>query len=138
MDMELKKNYLQTIFQFKSLINGSLSGKNWKVSFNEFLVMQGIEQGKSMTEIREELFVTKAAISQNLASLEKKGYITRETDLENRRQIIVNLTQVGLGVLRETGDTFDSGFLNFVEKMGVDDLTQMLEKMNRMIELLGE
>ena len=138
MDIELKKNYLQTIFQFKSLINGSLSGKNWKVSFNEFLVMQGIEQGKTMTEIREELFVTKAAISQNLSSLEKKGYLTREINLENRRQIIVNLTHEGFAVLMETNDTFDGGFKDFVEKMGAENLEQMLKQMNRMIELLGE
>lgn len=136
MNEELKANYLQTIFQFKNLLNGKLTDKSWTLSLNELLILESIQQGANLTEIREKLAVTKAAISQSLSSLEKKGYILRETDTANRRQVIVRLTSEGLSALTETAVKFDENFQAFVGEFGADRLAQLLELMERMMELL--
>ena len=47
------------------------------------------------SSIAEALNSTRPNIATNLKSLEQKGYITRKTNLDNRRQIYVNLTEKG-------------------------------------------
>src|SRR5699024_12291720 len=45
-----------------------------------------------LTSVREYLAVTKASVSQMLASLEKRGLLVRQIDPTNRRNLIVTLT----------------------------------------------
>lgn len=138
MTTELKTEFLQTIFQFKNLINGSLgSPKDWQITLTEFLVLQKISDGKNLATIREDLRITKAAISQTLSALEKKNFLTRETNPQNRRQLIVKLTVLGNDVLAQTSKTFNQGFDIFVGEMNEQNLQQMLDQMQRMIEVLG-
>ncbi|MCL2858551.1 MAG: transcriptional regulator, partial [Streptococcaceae bacterium] len=127
------------MLQFKNLLNGRLgSGEDRKINLTEFLILQGVVDKKTLTEIRQEINVTKAAISQNLTSLRKKEYITQEKDESNRRQLIITLTKQGQVVLQETNEFFDQGFAQFLQQMGQKELLEMLKQMERMIDILGK
>lgn len=60
-----------------------------------FLIAIGPGEGKTMSEIAQELDVTQGAVSQTAARLEKKGYIQRQKCPSNRRLTIAKLTEKG-------------------------------------------
>lgn len=53
------------------------------------------EKTKTVTEIAEELTLTPSAVSQLIGKLEKAGYVKREVNLYNRREILVSLDEKG-------------------------------------------
>lgn len=56
----------------------------------------GPGEGKTMSQIAQELSVTHGAVSQIASRLEKKGYLLRQKTLSNRRQTIAKLTPLGV------------------------------------------
>lgn len=60
-----------------------------------FVMAIGPGEGRTMSEIAQIMNVTQGAVSQTAARLEKKGYIRREKNAANRRQIIALLTEKG-------------------------------------------
>ncbi len=55
----------------------------------------GIEQPKSMSMIAKRLSVTVGTLTVNMNSLEKKGYIVRERSEQDKRVVLVTLTEKG-------------------------------------------
>ena len=101
---KLSSDFLHALFVLKSLL-GTQFSKSAKtqihsLSMAEYALMKHVSETASLTEIREYLSITKAAVSQMLSSLEKRGFLTREIDRANRRNLIVFLTPAGQQVLQ--------------------------------------
>ena len=99
---------------------------------------RGESGGAWLSEMREYLQVSKAAVSQMLGSLESRGLITRETDPENRRTIIVKLTKEGY----ETIEQFESGFNRYigmmVERFGEKDTREIIRLIYKFAGIIEE
>jgi len=91
-----------------------------------------------LSDIRGYLSISKGAVSQMLGSLEKKGYINRDIDKNNRRNLIVTLTPEGRGVLASQYDAFSGRLEKIISRLGADDVKQMITIVNRMIEITNE
>lgn len=104
------------------------------ISHSEFCLLNIIRDGKdgiTVSEIAAELDVTPPAVSRSLKSLESRGLVIRETDLLNRRNTMVRLTESGLDFLEKSRKQMD-GLMEYVtEKMG-------MERKKQLYELLGE
>lgn len=104
------------------------------ISHSEFCLLNIIMDGKdgiTVSEIAAELDVTPPAVSRSLKSLESRGLVIRETDLLNRRNTMVRLTESGLDFLEKSRRQMD-GLMEYVtEKMG-------MERKKQLYELLGE
>jgi DNA-binding MarR family transcriptional regulator len=90
----------------------------------------------TMKEIRENLFATKAAVSQTLNALEKKGYIARDVDKNNRRNIIVTLTPEGRSALHDCTELFHTKLDMFIENLGKENAKQVMALTEKMIEAM--
>ena len=55
----------------------------------------GIEEPKSMSRIAGELHVTVGTLTTNMNSLEKKGYLERNRSTQDKRVVLVTLTEKG-------------------------------------------
>ena len=55
----------------------------------------GIEEPKSMSQIAGELHVTVGTLTTNMNSLEKKGYLARNRSTQDKRVVLVTLTEKG-------------------------------------------
>jgi DNA-binding MarR family transcriptional regulator len=55
----------------------------------------GIDEPQSMSTIAGRLSVTVGTLTVNMNSLEKKGYITRNRSTEDKRVVLVTLTEKG-------------------------------------------
>jgi DNA-binding MarR family transcriptional regulator len=124
---ETREQFIRAMFRFK---------KAWMVpqikavdiNITELIVMHGITRGNADNDksfntpgIQSFLQVTKAAVSKIVNSLEKKGYVTRETNKANRRKIVVELTPAGEEVLNEAQASLDTVLGEIFERFGEDN-----------------
>jgi DNA-binding MarR family transcriptional regulator len=150
MENETRTQFLKAIFQLKKLWyagygTDSIQASNG-FSIVEIFLLNKISNNTiespnnvSMKEIREHLFATKAAVSQVLNVLEKKGCITRDIDKNNRRNVIVTLTDEGRAVLKTNMDNFNANIDKFITYLGIENTKQVIElteKMLNAVELL--
>ena len=84
--------------EFSNYINAQRSYTNEdKLYMREahFIRNVGLDDGVAMSEIADKMKVTRGAVSQIAARLEKKGYIVRKKNKENRRTNLAFLTDKG-------------------------------------------
>jgi len=149
MEQNLEVQLVQSIFQFKRLINSGLGmdatdNKN-SLNMAELILMSGVanntansEGNVGMSDIRSYLQVTKGAVSQMLSSLEKKGFINRDINKSNRRNLIVTLTAEGRQILERQYGEFSDRLEKIISRLGEDDVRQMITIVNRMIEITND
>lgn len=107
------------------------------ISHSEFCLLNIIDEssgnkdGITVSAIAAELDVTPPAVSRSLKSLESRGLVVRETNLLNRRNTMVRLTESGRDFLDRSRTQMDAVMKYVNEKMGV-------ERKNRLYELLSE
>ena len=90
------------------------------------------------TEISEAMKSTKGRISAILNSLEKKGFIGREIDKDNRRNIIVTLSDSGRDyVVKELRECYRI-VAHIFEELGEEDSNKFVELIERMFHLMNE
>lgn len=67
------------------------------ITNNDMHIMEaiGISEPRNMSQIAKQLSVTVGTLTVNMNSLEKKGYIVRERSTEDKRVVLVTLTEKG-------------------------------------------
>jgi len=90
------------------------------------------------TEISEAMKSTKGRISAILNSLEKKGFIGREIDKDNRRNIIVTLTDSGREYVTNELQECYKIVSHVFEELGEKDSRKFVELTERVFQLMNE
>lgn len=101
------------------------------------LYIIGLSNTKSMSEIAEELKITRGTLSITIDSLVKKGYVIRTRHKQDRRVIIVYLTNKSIDVVNLYAKFYFELFksLNKVlEREKIEVLEEILSKLNSIIE----
>ena len=81
--------------------------------------------------------MTKAAVSQMLASLEKRNLLVRKTDPANRRNIIVTLTPEGMERLRQKETQVEYRLSELLSELGESDALQFMALIHKMKAVLS-
>lgn len=143
MDSTLIEQLARSIFRFKKV--GMTFQPEIDVSMGEIVVMNGIaknasglEQNISVSDIQNNLYITKPAVSQMLNSLEKKGYISREIDTNDRRKILVALTPKGQDIVKSMREYFNNMLSEIIDRLGEDNTIQLIELFNRFADISEE
>ncbi len=109
------------------------------VTPNEVKVLYiiGISNTKSMSEIAEELKITRGTLSITIESLVKKGYVIRTRHKQDRRVIIVYLTDKSINAVNIYGKFYYkilTKLMKSIEKDKVGVVEEILTKLNSIIE----
>ncbi|MEF2229361.1 MAG: MarR family winged helix-turn-helix transcriptional regulator [Pseudodesulfovibrio sp.] len=97
-------------------------------------------EGVGVTELAEELGITKGAVSQLISRLEKKGMVAKEPDPDNRVRVLIRTTDLG-HVASENHMAFhlshDREFLEYLA--GLDEasyaaVVRLAEEVNRWMD----
>lgn len=143
MDSDLKKKYIQVLFRFKKC--GLDFSRIPDVNMTELFIMAGlssniygIDQSVDLSEIQNHTHITKAAISQIFSSLEKRGYVIRETDKSNRRKITVALTNDGTEILKKAKEHADIMLDEILSRFGEDNAWQLISLLDRLSDIAGD
>jgi DNA-binding MarR family transcriptional regulator len=144
MDNTLKEQYMKVLFRFKK------AGLDFpgltEVNMSELFVMAGIANNdfcceKSVintAEIQSHIFISKAAISLMFTSLEKRGYLIRETDKTNRRKITVELTPEGVRILAAAQKQMDELLEETLSRFGEEKTWQLISLLNQLSDISEE
>jgi len=101
------------------------------------LYIIGLSNTKSMTEIADELKVTRGTLSITIDSLVKKGYVIRTRHKQDRRVIIVYLTNKSIDVVRIYGKFYFELLKSLIKELDREKLEiveEILVKLNHIIE----
>jgi DNA-binding MarR family transcriptional regulator len=95
------------------------------------------EGGSSFAaELQARLHVSKAAISQNLTALEKKGLITRTVNPHDLRRFDFSLTEKGKRITAHLRHHMDRHLDEALEEMGEQDVRELIRLLNKFFDIL--
>ncbi|MEF3302319.1 MarR family winged helix-turn-helix transcriptional regulator [Paenibacillus sp. GYB003] len=86
-------------------------------------------QAATVREIAEQMQVSSSAISQIVGKLEKSGYVRRDINVNNRREILVRLGPQGETFFAKQEDVQKAIIERFYAKMEFAELQQMRDLM---------
>lgn len=109
------------------------------VTPNEVKVLYiiGISNTKSMSEIANALKITRGTLSITVDSLVNKGYVIRTRNKQDRRVIILYLTQKAIDIIKRYAKFFEALLLTLsqgFEKEKLFVFEEILDKLNIIIE----
>ncbi len=134
---------LHSLFLLKSLLNSEFGKKSDSedLTMPEYALMRQFaleDDTTDLTSVREYLAVTKASVSQMLASLEKRGLLVRQIDPTNRRNLIVTLTSEGIERLRQKEFQVERRLRELLAELGETDALQFITLINKMDTVLSK
>lgn len=89
--------------------------------------------GGSQDDVAEALKIEKATVARALSSLEKKGYVERSVNSDNRRKYILTLTQTGKESIAEVADIYDVWLHKISSCLTEQEQKQFDEYCNRLL-----
>lgn len=112
----------------------------------EFVTLLTLEKnkksvGKSKMKISDIASLTKArssAVSRTLNGLEAKGYIVRSTDVADRRNTYVELTDEGSRIMQECNMRINNFFSTVFEGVGKENMEQFIETLHKIHDISQE
>ncbi|OAB26837.1 MarR family transcriptional regulator [Paenibacillus macquariensis subsp. defensor] len=90
----------------------------------------------SPTELAEEMDITKSAVSQQLAKLEKDGYIIRKQHVEDKRTFSIELGEKGMLYKKEMEAFNQQVSERYHANLSPIELTNLLSALQKLPELL--
>jgi len=101
------------------------------------LYIIGLSNTKSMSDIADELRITKGTLSITVNSLVKKGYVIRNRHKQDRRIIILYLTRKSISVVKHYEKFYTEllrALFNELNDEKIPVVEELLEKLNKIIE----
>jgi DNA-binding MarR family transcriptional regulator len=84
-----------------------------------------------VSALKEAMDVSAAAATQFVKRLEKCGYVTRETDQNDHRIVMVTLTELGKLRVSQTIADFEKALTGLVNALGPHDVAIFIDLLNR-------
>jgi DNA-binding MarR family transcriptional regulator len=143
MQNELHNELLRCLFRFKKLalsFRPCVPPEEGELNMASLWLLYHIREHPddlSGEKIRRELCITKAAVSQMLGSLEKKGYLIREVSRDNRRRIILSLTGKGVAFIEKTSAETEERLAGIISRFGKAKTREFITLVNRFADIAG-
>lgn len=130
---DLANEYLKVMFLMRGRntqkqIDESLNGENFVLSYV-------FERNGNVipSDISNAMGSTSARIATILNNLEQKGFISRTIDTEDRRRIIVNLTDRGKEHVHEQNQKRIDFITNMLKYLGENDAKEYIRIMKKLV-----
>jgi len=140
MDDNLKEQFVHAIFRFRK--SGMTLPAEFDIRITELFLLRSISANIShpnksvhVSVIQNKLHITKPAVSQMLNSLEKRGYVKREMDKDDRRKIAVTLTSAGEEILKKAQEYFNLRLEATISRFGVENTKQITHLFNLLADI---
>ena len=146
MDEELLKKTILLLMEWDALDNvifeqafqKKIAGKFNELSKNQPMVIKiiGMEGEMMPSTIGKYTGMEKSSLTRMVDDLEKKGIVSRKTDPDDRRKVLVSLTEKGLeyyNCLNKITAEMADEILKFVDEKDIEDYVQSLETMVRIL-----
>lgn len=96
------------------------------------------KDGVSSGELSERLFLSTPRVASALKSLSKKGFIERNKDENDKRIVIVSITEAGKSFVMEEHEEAITMLEKTLEKLGEKDAKEFVRILNRITEIASK
>jgi len=86
----------------------------------------------SQNQIQTELRIDSAAITRHLKILEQKGYVIRKRNVENNREVFVQLSEKAIQELEACGKEHDQGKSSLSLSLSDEEAEQLSDLLNKL------
>lgn len=124
---------------FEQTFQKKIIGKFKELSKNQPMVIKiiGMEGEIMPSTIGKYTGMEKSSLTRMVDDLEKKGIVFRKTDPEDRRKVLVSLTDKGLECYNYFNEIADE-LLGLVDEKDVEDYVQSLETMVKILRKVAD
>ncbi|SMF90279.1 DNA-binding transcriptional regulator, MarR family [Paenibacillus uliginis N3/975] len=121
------------LHEYRSLLDDEITTK-------QALLLELIHKHQRMTvrEIADQMEVSSSAVSQIIGKLEKMGYVKREINLQNRREIIVQIGSQGVTYFAKQDKVEREIIERFYAKMEFEEVQQLLQLTLKLKEIVEQ
>lgn len=135
--LSMERDALDNVI-FEQTFQKKITGKFKELSKNQPIVIKIIGiQGEIMpSTLGKYTGMEKSSLTRMVDDLEKKGIVFRKTDPEDRRKVLVSLTEKGLNCYNYLSNItveMADEILQFVDEKDVEDYVQSLETMVKIL-----
>jgi DNA-binding MarR family transcriptional regulator len=96
----------------------------------------GDDSGVKVSDLSECLHMSKPAASQMLNSLEDKGFIERKVTKNDRRVVLVNLTETGNSLMEQNHQKFVEKIDELIQRFGKEDTDTLISLLNKLCNIM--
>jgi DNA-binding MarR family transcriptional regulator len=109
------------------------------INLSEFFLLHNIakadsEHNFSLLDIQNNTYLSKSGVSKILSTLEEKEYLIRELDKNNRRKIVITITEKGYKALNHLDSIIDEYLTEYINSVGENYLHQLFALLNHIEE----
>ena len=145
-ELELREQLVTSVFRIKHLGSIFHTGINTKmdahgISVAELTLMRTIkdnsvesEENMCVSDIQKHLFISNAAVSKMLGVLEKKGYITRNINTHNRRELVITLAPGKKEIINDLEREIDDKLAVIIQSLGKEKIEQFIRSVNEFVD----
>ncbi len=115
----------------------SIASEEFDVSVEQFHVLRHIRQGSaSVSQLAEQKRISRAAISQTVDTLVRRGLIRRQINPDDRRQIPLELTEAGNALLDAISLKTRQWMMELFSPLDPYEVNQIAHALERLRKLL--
>ncbi len=136
MNSLVREQFVRSLMRLKNIL--CVLPAQHELNFGEIVMMRRLLEGENVATVQTNLHVSKPAISQMLNSLEKKGYVFREIDTNDRRKIMVTVTKEGEERLLSAKRDFDQILGRIAEEFGEENMNEFTRLISHLTHIIME
>ena len=107
----------------------------------ELFVLYFLSQNKdevlSPSTISNNLHMSRPRVTNTLATLKKKGFVSTLNSLEDRRRIQVSLTEKGISYIEEKRKNIEDYFNAFLDRFGERDTIELIRLIDLAVDTMA-
>ncbi len=135
-----KLQVISTIAKIHRAIQRELNRrlKDLNLTYLDFLVLRStIEGPKPMVYIANRYYVTQATITSSVDKLENIGLVRRVRSSEDRRVVLIEITEKGKGIYEEGLKLYRELVEEIMKEIRDEEVLNLLDKLNMILSKLG-
>ncbi|MCF6410759.1 MarR family winged helix-turn-helix transcriptional regulator [Pseudalkalibacillus salsuginis] len=125
---------VQRFVRLFGLLERNVTPCGFPLSISQVITLQELEHKKlTLMELTERLFLERSSVSRLVDQLVKEGFINRETNMENRREVLLSLTPIGINTLhrvREQSLSFYDSLLKHISEPDHQKIIEVFQLLN--------
>lgn len=142
MDLITKK-LINSLLQFRTIhyherLSNDLNLSQMKVLLTLAEESVGKKEDMIMSKLSSHCGLTRPALTQIINRLEIEGYVRRKPSLDNRREVIVMITERGLRKVQEEKKLIYDFFTDVVNRMGKEETKQFITLLDEFFTIIIE
>ncbi|MDQ0061381.1 MarR family winged helix-turn-helix transcriptional regulator [Paenibacillus harenae] len=133
----LLRDTVQQFIRSFGLLEQTTTPCGFSMSLSQVFAIQELEkQSLTITELAEKLRLERSSVSRLVDGLVKGGFVSRELNENNRREVIVELTEKGTNTIRRVRDQSVQFYNEILENLSETEQMMFYEGIQRFTDSL--